>query len=166
MTGYHANDKQRCTKFIDNPDYLIIDDSDTDFLGKGMYFWEHESRAEWWLSEKHKEVIVKAELNLSNMLDLTDEEKLGYIKSVADKFNSAMTRKGIKPEQIGLKLNYLFESYKLLSDTYTSIKAHFYYKKLAESDFLYGSKLTAKCVDIYTVRDNPSLVTKRQWVKK
>lgn len=90
MIGYHANDRSRCSEFITNRNYLIIDSNDTDFLGKGMYFWEHESRAEWWLTEKHKESIVKAELNLTDVLDLTDDKKLQYISRIADKFNSVM----------------------------------------------------------------------------
>jgi len=166
MIGYHANDRSRCSEFITNRNYLIIDSNDTDFLGKGMYFWEHESRAEWWLTEKHKESIVKAELNLTDVLDLTDDEKLQYISRIADKFNSVMQQEGIKPAQLGLKLNYLFETCKILSDTYTGIKAHLYYEKKPEADLLYGSKLTGKCVDVYTVRNNPHLVTKRQWVKQ
>ena len=166
MTGYHANDKSRCASFIADPDYLIIDHGDTDFLGTGMYFWEHQSRAEWWLSEKHKETIVKAELNLEAMLDLTDDERLEYIKQIADKFSTAMRQKGIQQGQIGLKLNYLFDSYKQFSDRYTSIRAHIYYNRKKESDFFHGSKLTGKCVDVYIVRGNPKLVTQRQWVNR
>ena len=166
MVGYHANDKKRCSKFIGEDDFLIIDDKDTDFLGTGMYFWEHQSRAEWWLKEKNKESIVSAELDLSKMLDLTDDEKLSYVEKAADLFYSAMKRKGIKPEQVGLKLDYLFEVCKWLSDSYETVKAHFYYERKDESTFLYGSKLTGKCVDIYTVRNNPNLAKNREWIKQ
>ena len=108
MTGYHANDRARCTRFIGEPDYLIIDSDDTDYLGKGMYFWEHKSRAEWWLLEQNKESIVSAELDLGSMLDLTDDAILSFIGGIANKFTSAMRGKGIKQNQMGLKLNYLF----------------------------------------------------------
>ena len=166
MTGFHANDSSRCSKFISEPDYLIIDANDTDFLGSGMYFWEHQSRAEWWSAEKNKPSIVKAELDLSSVLDLTDDEKLHFIEQVADKFTTSMNRRGIKPRQIGLKLNYLFEAYKPLSEMYGSIRARFYYDRKDDSPFLFGSKLTAKCVDIYCIRHDCRLVTQRQWVRK
>lgn len=165
MTGYHANDRARCTRFIRDSDYLIIDADDTDFLGSGMYFWEHKSRAEWWLTEKHKEAVVSAELDLSCMLDLTDDIKLGFIGQIASKFDSAMRGKGIKQGQIGLKLDYLFERNSFLDSTYTSVRGHFYYKNRNEPNFLNGSRLTGRCVDIYIVRKDPSLVTQRQWVK-
>lgn len=164
--GYHANDRDRCSKFIKDRDFLVIDDEDTDFLGKGMYFWEHQSRAEWWLKEKKKETVVKANLDLSKMLDLTDDEKLSYIEKIADLFYSGIKRKGIKPEQVGLKLDYLFEVNKWLSDSYDTVKAHFYYKRKDESSFLYGSKMTGRCVDIYTIRSNPDVATDREWVIK
>lgn len=166
MTGYHANDRARCTRFIGEPDYLIIDSDDTDYLGKGMYFWEHKSRAEWWLLEQNKESIVSAELDLGSMLDLTDDAILSFIGGIANKFTSAMRGKGIKQNQMGLKLNYLFEREKFLDNHFTSVRGHFYYKNRNEPDFLNGSRLTGKCVDIYIVRKDPSLVTKRQWVKE
>ena len=166
MTGYHANDKERCSRFIEDEAFLVIDDEDTEFLGTGMYFWEHQSRAEWWLKEKSKESIVKAELNLTKLLDLTDDEKLKFIELIADKFYKGMARKGIKQNQVGLKLNYLFEVNKWLSETYETIKAHFYYERKDEFNFLYGSKLTGKCVDIYTIRNKPELAIKREWVRK
>lgn len=166
MIGYHANDRKRCTKFINDSKYLIIDENDTDFLGRGMYFWEHESRAKWWLDEKKKEVIVKANLSLKNILDLTDDEKLGYIERVADKFDSAMRRKGIKQKNVGLKLNYIFETLKNISDMYDSVKGYIYYKRKEESSFLFNTKLTGKCVAIYCIRKNPDLVTERRWVRK
>ena len=100
------------------------------------------------------------------MLDLTDDEKLSYIEKVADFFYSGMKSKGIKPEQVGLKLDYLFESNKWLSDSYEAIKAHFWYQRKEVSPFLFGSRLTGKCVDIYTIRSNPDLVRNRKWVQE
>lgn len=166
MTGYHANDKTRCTKFITEDTFLIVDNDDTCYLGTGMYFWEHQSRAEWWLKEQGKESIVSAELDLSKMLDLTDDEKLSYIEKAADYFYSGMKRKGIKPEQVGLKLDYLFDTDKWLSASYEAIKAHFWYERKEESAFLFRSRLTGKCVDIYTIRRNSALVTNRKWIQE
>ena len=164
MIGYHANDGKRCLEFVENQNFLIIDNQDTDFLGCGMYFWEHLSRAQWWKKEKNKEMITKAELNLTNMLDLTDDEVAGYVEVIADKLTSAMNRKGIKQHQIGLKLDYLFESCKCFSDRYSSIRANYYYKKKQESVFFYGFKFTNACIDIYSIRNKPELVTNREVV--
>ena len=164
MTGYHANDRKRCTNFVNDANYLVIDEDDTDFLGKGMYFWEHKSKAKWWLEEKKKESIVKAELDVSTLLDLTDNDMLIRINRIAEKFASAMERKGIRNGQIGLKLNYMFQAWSSFFDQFGCVRAHFYYKNRQELDFLYGSKMTGNCVDIYLVRSDPTLVTAREWV--
>lgn len=164
MTGYHANDRYRCNKFITEHDFLIISKDDAEFLGTGMYFWEHQSRAEWWLAEKGKESIVSAEINLETVLDLTDEEKLSYIEKATNFVQKAIERKGIKQNELGKRLNFLFEAHPWFYK-YDSIRGHRYTNR-DESDFLFGTKLTSQCVDIYCVRQKPELVTERKWVIK
>lgn len=164
MTGYHANDRNRCNKFITEKDFLIISENDVDFLGTGMYFWEHQSKAEWWLKEKDKESIVSAKVNLETVLDLTDEEKLSLIEKATNYIQKAIERKGIKQKELGKRLDFLFEAHPWFNN-YDSIRGHSCIKR-DESVFLFGTKLTSLCVDIYCVRRKPELVTERKWVIK
>lgn len=52
-----------------------------------------------------------------------------------------MKGRGIKPGQVGLKIDYLFEREKFFAKNYTGVRGHFYYENKNEPDFLYGSRL-------------------------
>ena len=77
MTGFHANYITECERFLSEESYIIDSKSDTDYLGRGMYFWEHQSNAIWW-AKTHKNdsaaMIVSADLSLQNVLDLSDDD--------------------------------------------------------------------------------------------
>ena len=68
--AYHVNDEERCKKFIENKDYIIISD-DTFWLGNGMYFWDNNSNANYWLKEKQrkdsKKIYIKT-FSLENII--------------------------------------------------------------------------------------------------
>ena len=52
-----------------------------------------------------------------------------------------MKGRGIKPGQVGLKIDYFFEREKFFAKNYTGVRGHFYYENKNEPDFLYGSRL-------------------------
>ncbi len=165
MKGFHANDKKRCEKFLSDYKYLIISE-DKDFLGNGMYFWEYKSKAEWWLKEKHKEVIVSAEITTENMLDLKDNEICSKVQHLYERMGNAIRSKYIKeyPDmdmQAGVKLNVLFEMCSFYMKNYKVIRATRIYD-IEEPLFLNRTKLSSKAVDIYCVR-TPDIVNERSW---
>ena len=90
MVGYHANDKERCSKFINEDSFLVIDDKDTDFLGKGMYFWEHQSRAEWWLEEKNKEFLNDTNTEDNRISKKTENEVWNVTTEKEEKVNESV----------------------------------------------------------------------------
>lgn len=61
-----------------------------------MYFWEQLSRAEWWLKEKHKDVIVSAEIITDAMLDLNDPAVCLRIQHLYERIGSAVRNRYIK----------------------------------------------------------------------
>lgn len=77
---YHSNVEEKCQKFILDAEYLIVSNNskDNEWLGTGMYFWDNFGNASWWnkkQSSKNAAVsykIVKANVNLEKLLDLTD----------------------------------------------------------------------------------------------
>ena len=163
MKGFHANDKIRCEKFLSDYNYLIIS-NDTDFLGNGMYFWEQQSRAEWWLKEKLKDVIVSAEIITDAMLDLNDPDVCLKIQHLYERIGNAVRNRYIKkyPKmdmQTGVKLNVLFEIFNSYMSAFKVIRGTRIYD-IKESLFLANSKLSSRAVDIYCIR-TPEVATKR-----
>lgn len=163
MKGFHANDKERCEKFLSNYKYLIISE-DTDFLGNGMYFWEQQSRAEWWLKEKHKDVIVCAEIITEDMLDLNDPAVCSKLQHLYERIGNAVKNRYIKkyPKmdmQTGVKLNVLFESFGFYMNAFKVVRGTRVYD-IEEPLFLVNSKLSSRAVDIYCIR-TPDVAIKR-----
>lgn len=165
MKGFHANDNERCSRFLSENDYLIIC-KDTDYLGTGMYFWEHKSRAQWWLKEQKKEVIVCAEIITDNMLDVTDPEIVKMLGNMFSRMDYVIRKKFNNSNisiKAGIKLDTLFETYPKFLGIYTLVRGRRDYP-IEEQDFFEGTKLSTKSVDIYSVR-SPEIVIKRERVE-
>ncbi len=139
IKGFHANDSERCKKFLSD-NYFIVSD-DTHWLGRGMYFWDNESNAVYWAKEKFRKDrqlksvwIVKADIILDDVLDLTDSNALRYFEAI---WNEYCQIKEISPDNvpIGKRVNYLlsFFSTKL---PFTVVKCHAYYPKTPPIHFL------------------------------
>ena len=160
--GYHANDQERCERFLIDDNFLIICYSDTDYLGVGMYFWNHEVDAQWWKSQKHKECIVKAKINLDAMLDLTDDDVVDelaelykqILDSIKNKFEEMAKQKSVNLDTaVGLKLDMLYEAFPVHMKKFDVLKGRRHYNRKPESVFLKRTKLSTKGVDIYCVKD-------------
>lgn len=155
MIGYHANDEVRCNKFLQEQKYLIISEKDTEYLGTGMYFWEHKCDAQWWLQKKKeqgKACIVKADIRITddNTLDLTDSdiaEKMGKLIEIIEKSEGKI----FCSTKLGEKLDCIFRTYSEMSK-YEIIKGRRYYETKPESSFLRGTQLTTKVNDFYCVK--------------
>ena len=162
IDGYHANDQERCKQFLTDNNFLIICYSDTDYLGTGMYFWNHEADARWWKSHKHKECIVKAKINLDAMLDLTDDDVVKSLAKSYERISRAIIiqyekkagKKNIDLKKaVGLKLDMLYEAFPVYMKKFDVLKGRRDYERKQESDFLFGTKLSTKSLDIYCVKE-------------
>ena len=170
MTGYHANDRERCERFINEKSYIIDSAEDTDYLGRGMYFWDNMSQAEWWLKTKKKDAIVSAELNLDCVLDLTQKEIADQMAELYKMIPEAFIQKyiivyGCLDELLGIRLNILFESFAELKSNFNVVKAQRSYPRKAESEFLKKTKLTSQTVSIYCAK-TAAPIGERKWCKK
>lgn len=169
MQGFHANDVESCNRFIDDETYMIVS-KDNDYLGTGMYFWEHRSNAEYWLESKKNNTnsgIVSADILLGSLLDLTDDEvckKMANVYTLIGRAKTIALEKSFKgkPVPFGQKLDYLFEAFSDMSK-YDCIRGREIKDKKPESSFLYGSNVSTKSIDIYCVR-NVTAITNRNWV--
>jgi len=158
MIGYHANDEERCIRFLKDEKYLIIGE-DTEYLGKGMYFWEHLHMAKWWKEEKKKDLIVQATVNIDNLLDLTNREQVEQISNLYNILNRAIKNRLEKKYNgknidilVGVKLDEIFDSYPEIMSKFEVVRCQRNYDQFDEPDFFFNTKLTTLCTSIYCVK--------------
>ncbi|NFE74682.1 hypothetical protein FC758_12335 [Clostridium botulinum] len=120
--GYHVNDKERCLKFIEDKDYLIIS-KDVFWLGYGMYFWDNAGNAKYWIKQKeHKDKSKKYACTKSNiytdeefLLDLTDDEIKLLVKKLWKNYCNLKKEKEKQP--LGIRIDKLIKFFDILQDT-------------------------------------------------
>lgn len=86
VKGFHySGDYQRCKDFVDYHE-LIIASGDSQWLGRGMYFWDNYGNALSWRRYKGgdsipvERCIVTADISMDDsVLDLTDEITQGKL---------------------------------------------------------------------------------------
>ncbi|MBC3900979.1 hypothetical protein GH811_15285 [Acetobacterium malicum] len=141
VLGYHCNDIERCERFVHEKGYLIWSDEKVDeqWLGKGMYFWDNLSNANYWKNQKKKRNpdgdhrIVSAYVNLEKFLDLTDKQVYDgverYWEMMYKKFDIQEDPEMI---YIGEKLNYLFDYVEIFKKKFKVIKINAKYSNQSE----------------------------------
>lgn len=165
IIGYHVNDKDRCERFVKEDEYIIFS-NDVSWLGYGMYFWDNQSNAKYWINEKKRKentiryiAKVQANIFIDKLLDLTDQDILDTFDRLWEQYSS---RGNININQpIGLKLDRLFDFLELLDNSYKVIRVFGKYKKQEEKSFLIyktqedktSVELTSKIKMVYCVRD-------------
>lgn len=164
MLGFHANYVEECERFLSEESYIIDSKTDTEYLGRGMYFWEHQSKAVWWANTHKKDsaaMIVSAELSLENVLDLTDDDICEMLGKIFSFINKSVVRKIEKERNctnsrgaMGIILDSIFEAFKSQMSKYDIVKAMKSSDKKPESDFLVSSPFTTKIVTILCAKTN------------
>lgn len=156
--GFHANYKDKCKRFIDDKEYLIISE-DKDFLGRGMYFWPDYKQAEWWRDTKkdgcEKSDIVSARICTKNVLDITDDDILNMLEKLYCSINNALLKKmsiNSKNVRLGIKLDALFKIFNDVLSIYDCVYGTTKNENRPEHKFLENSKMTRKPEDIILVK--------------
>lgn len=159
IIGYHANTKDKILNCLANKN--LIEYKDTDWLGKGMYFWDNIGNAHYWKNEKIRKEegteieILQANIYIDEVLDLTDTQNLKFINNLWERFVSGNLKKDIPQNQLGKRLDYLFEAF---SDkfSYGVIKAYGKYKTEHTTfySFFKGSNISIRNKIIYSVKKN------------
>jgi hypothetical protein len=81
VTGYHGTSLQTATSILSGGTFELSQ-NDYDWLGHGVYFWEHAPYRAWdWAKEKYGSdaAVIEAEIRLGHCLDLTD---IRYTKAI------------------------------------------------------------------------------------
>lgn len=173
ILAYHVNDKVRCETFISNGNYLIIS-KDTTWLGLGMYFWDNQSNALYWLKEKQRkdrdnEIYICAKCNLilqeEIVLDITDKKTANKIDELWSKYIK-ISKEYINEKRIGVKLDILFRILPNFKE-YGVIKAHAIYPKDRYIDFFkseYGRcHISSNVKTIYLVKKSELAINRELW---
>lgn len=88
MLGYHGCDEEVAEQVLSGQDNLKISRNAYDWLGQGIYFWEHNPERAWQWAEEldsiSKPAVVGCIINLGNCLNLLDSENLKIVKSAYD----------------------------------------------------------------------------------
>ena len=173
IIGYHTNDAKRCQEFLDNGRAIISEDKW--YLGCGMYFWDNLANARYWLSEKMRKnkdplivewIIVRANVTLTDMLDLTDDEVLLMVNKLWEMY-CAKNRHACNSDPLGKKIDMLFDYFETsVLSVYKIIKA---YDKKAKSleetnEFLKDTRVYNDRKCFYCVRDD-SVIFDRELVE-
>lgn len=146
---YHSDTEKKCEEFIAKKGSLILSNNSKDdiWLGRGMYFWDNRGNANWWRRKQHdrhpktKYRIVTANVNLSNLLDLTDFE----VYRALDNLWKQVCKVAQLDENVplGNKLNFLFDSLNFAAK-YDLIKVYGKYNRTPNNGFFIYDYSTLK----------------------
>ena len=91
VLGYHGTSR-KVGDTIMSTGKFIPSKNDFDWLGHGIYFWEHAPRRAWhWAKEKHGAdgVVIEARINLGFCVDLCDVGFTDALKSAYEGLREA-----------------------------------------------------------------------------
>lgn len=175
IIGYHVNDEERCKKFISDEDYLIYS-KDTMWLGFGMYFWDNNANADYWISQtkrkkpKTKKIAkVMCNIYIDSLLDLTDNDTLNTFEELWQEY--CKKEKCEVSEKLGIKLDRIFDFFEVIDNTFKVVKVYGKYEKTPTRKFIDSNYLgkrigtndfpTHKVKCIYSVRDMNYIINRR-----
>lgn len=102
VVGYHGCDRQVAERVLLGRDHLKRSDNDWDWLGTGVYFWEHSRRralefAEWKQrrGEIEEPAVLGAYIFLGRCFDLTDTDATGQLGAFYEDYRILSERTGL-----------------------------------------------------------------------
>lgn len=159
IKGYHVNDTNNLEFFKSGKKKLLESIEDGIWLGNGMYFWDNEANAEYWIRNKRKKFpdleydFVKVLLSLEHLLDLSDKNHVNLCKRILNDLIKNGVDKSTEDKGLGTIINSLFIKTTLLSDHFKILKTHGLYN-WEENKFIVGNDSK------YKNKSRPSSVVK------
>jgi hypothetical protein len=107
VIGYHGTDFDLVQRVLAGEDKLEYSENDHDWLGKGIYFWEHGPRRayDWaiWRSKNFggktakikKPAVIGALINLGNCFDLLDTRNTAVLRGLFPMFLETVKEQGL-----------------------------------------------------------------------
>lgn len=157
ILAYHVNYQEKCDNFIHGNIPLIISE-DTQYLGRGMYFWGNNGNAQYWYNDrKRKEpqeifCALKCNILLDKLLDLTNSKIRNKMDKLWLSCKEQARKAGIKKEA-GAQIDYMLNLAKL-DGAFTVCKMHGKYNAPFSTLTEMNSRYMACDVrEIYCVKD-------------
>jgi hypothetical protein len=87
LLGFHGTDEKTANKILSGRSHLIPNDNDYDWLGHGVYFWEHSPQRAYQFAEekfrrdgrKDKVSVIGAIIHPGLCFNLLEASALGYL---------------------------------------------------------------------------------------
>ena len=86
IVGYHGTSKTRAEQIVRNQSFNASRNKH-DWLGHGMYFWEHAPKQAWWWATRKfgtDAAVVASMIRLGNCLDMLDPDNARLLKQFHD----------------------------------------------------------------------------------
>lgn len=99
VIGFHGCSKSTYDKVIHDGQELKSSENSFDWLGHGIYFWEHNlQRAKEWAERRYEKdaAVVGAVIDLGNCLNLTDSASADYLKNGYNALNVLCNLAGVE----------------------------------------------------------------------
>lgn len=102
VVGYHGCDRTVAERVLLGRDHLKVSDNDWDWLGTGVYFWEHSRRralefAQWkhGRGEVEEPAVLGAYIHLGRCFDLTDTDATTQLRAFYESYRLLRERTGL-----------------------------------------------------------------------
>ncbi|MDD3904282.1 MAG: hypothetical protein PHO09_11445 [Sphaerochaeta sp.] len=163
--GFHANSKEKCNKMLEG---IFCASDDTHWLGKGLYFWDNISNAEYWANEKIRKneissrkhlAIIKAYIDCEMVLDLTDFEILNTMERVWESIYF-LDRTVDRRLKLGQRIDYIIERFPDMECPV--VKGIGQYRNSDNHKFFEGTRLVSDVKIIYSVRDGKAILSRSE----
>ena len=96
VVAFHGSSTDRAARIVASGRFMPSK-NDYDWLGHGVYFWEHAPLRAWqWAKQKYREKasVVEARITLGRCLDFTDTKYTTAVKLAHDSLREAFLKNG------------------------------------------------------------------------
>lgn len=103
VIGYHGTRRSTAMRVVQGLEPLTPSTNADDWLGSGVYFWEHAPQQAWWWADRRRQqgikdgtwkedeeiAVLASMIRLGHCFDLLDPENIQLLKMVYDDFVKA-----------------------------------------------------------------------------
>lgn len=102
IIGYHGTRKSVAMEIVQGIRSFEPSRNRSDWLGEGVYFWEHAPQQAWWWAERLRKkrgwdedvAVLGSMIRLGNCLDLLDPENVDLLSELFEEFASEIRGSG------------------------------------------------------------------------
>lgn len=97
VVGYHGTTRDAADTMV-NGSPIAPSTNDDDWLGHGVYFWEHAPKQAWWWAQRRygkRAAVVGAMIRLGRCLDLLDPSNVDLLTEARQALGSELRKAGL-----------------------------------------------------------------------